>query len=608
VKWLAAAAAAVGISSAPLGVASVGFDVKAHYEKSEHRVPMRDGTHLFTAVYRPKDRSRTFPILIVRTPYSIDHYGPDAFPPAAEMAPSEDFLRDGYIFVFQDARGTHRSEGEWEDFRPFADRRKDRKAIDERTDAYDSIEWLIRNVAGNNGRVGQWGISYPGWYTVQSMLEPHPALKAVSPQATTGDAFIGDDFHHNGAFILTGLMWSERMTRAAEGRKHPSYEQPPKIDFGTPWSYEFFLEAGPTDELNAKYFNGRLMKTWSDFIEHPDYDDYWRKRNAIEPLKNIKVPVLNVGGWFDEFDLYGTFETYRGIEKRNPRNRSTLVIGPWRHGGWHEDDGATLGDIAFGSKTSEYFQKNVVFPFFQHYLKGEGKWSPAEAIVFETGRNEWRQLAQWPPKTTPRNLYLHAGGRLSFDTPADAGHDEYISDPARPVPYTTEISLEEGYKWIVADQRYAYSRPDVVSYQTDVLEEDVTIAGPIAAKLFVSTTGTDSDWFVKIIDVIPETGYQMLLGYEVMRGKYRESFSAPSPMKPGEVTPVSFNIWDKFHTFRKGHRIMVQVHSSWFPFFDRNPQVFTNIYRAKPADYRKATQKVHRSPEAATHLVLPVVQ
>jgi putative CocE/NonD family hydrolase len=617
------AAACLALLAAP-AVALADFDVRARYEKSEHLLAMRDGVKLFTAVYRPKDCSARYPILLQRTPYSIAPYGAAEYKSASDLAPSEDFVRDGYIFVFQDARGAHKSEGDWVDMRPPLSAAAAKRGVDETTDTYDTIEWLLKNVPGNNGNVGQWGISYPAWYSVMGMLRPHPALKAVSPQATTADAFIGDDFHHNGVFILTGLIWTQRMSIAGQARLDPSSPLS-KIEYGTPWSYEFFLGAGPPAEMSQKYFGGRLMRLWSDFIEHPDYDGYWKSRDFLAPLENIRLPVLNVAGWFDEFDMYGAFATYQGIERKNPGNRSTLVAGPWRHGGWTEDDGASLGDMRFGEPTSEYFKKRVVFPFFQHHLKGHPGWDSTEAVVFETGGNRWHHLERWPPRgVTPRKLYFQPDGRLSFDAPMEHGEgasDSYVSDPAKPVPFTTEISMEEGYRWMVADQRYAYSRPDVVSWQTEPLTHDVTIAGSILAELFVSTTGTDSDWYVKLIDVHPSGapgpdtgtgkvvmgGYQMMLGFEVMRGRYRESFERPVPMAPGAVTGLSFRLWDKFHTFKKGHRMMVQVQSSMFPFFERNPQVFMSTYHARESDYRKTTQKVHRSAEAPSHLVLPVL-
>lgn len=610
-----------------VAVSSLGapreFDVKAHYDKSEQMIAMRDGVKLFTAIYSPKDRSQQYPLLLVRTPYSAAPYGADAFPSPERMAPSEDFLRDGYIFVFQEGRGTHKSEGEYLDLRPIRTTTED---TDETTDTYDSIDWLVKHVPGNNGRVGQWGISHPGWYTVMGMAQPHPALKAASPQATTFDAFIGDDSHHNGAFNLILLDWAYSMSRATAPDRHTSKNPWPGIDFGTPWAYEFFLNAGPTDKLNEKYFGGRLTRVWEDVLAHPDYDEFWERRNVRKALAHVTAPVLNVMGWFDAWDPYGAMATYQAIEELNPKNQSTLVAGPWSHGGWRRTDGSILGDVHFGSKTSEYFQQQIVFPFFQYHLKGKGAWSPAEAIVFETGANQWRQLAQWPPsKVVKKNIYFHDDGRLTFEAPdarGSQGYDSYVSDPSRPIPFTQEIRADRGANHMTADQRYAFTRPDVLTYRSETLAADITIAGPVLVNLFASTSGTDSDWFVKLIDVYPGDapdnenapkgvkigGYQMLLGFNVMRGKYRNSLSKPEPMVADKVTPISFNILDRFHTFKKGHRIMVQVHSSWFPLFDRNPQTFTNIYRAQKSDYQKATQRVYRSNQSQSHLVLPIVE
>ncbi len=600
------------------------YTVKAHYAKSDHMIAMRDGIKLFTVIYSPTDRSQNYPFLLVRTPYSAMPYGVSEFPPPERMAPSEDFLRDGYIFVFQEVRGTYKSEGEWVSLRPV---RKNTEGTDETTDTYDTIDWLIKNVPGNNGRIGQWGISYPGVYTVTGMVKPHPALKAASPQATTFDAFIGDDDHRNGAFNLGDIEWWYMMSIATgPDRKTLTLRRPEDIDFGTPWAYEFFLNAGATDKLNEKYFGGRLTQIFEDLIDHPDYDEYWKSRNVRESLGDIKVPVLNVMGWFDATDPYGALATYQAIEEMNPRNESTLVAGPWSHGGWSYEDGSKLGDMQFGSKTSEYYQKNIVFPFFQYHLKGKGGWSPPEAIVFETGNNRWHRFTQWPPPgVVKKDIYFHEDGRLAFEVPDEENskaYDSYVSDPFRPVPHTQEIRRNLGTEYMTGDQRYAFTRPDVLTYQTDTLEADITIAGPILVKLFASTSGTDSDWFVKLIDVYPGNtpdekndprgvkmgGYQMLLGYEVMRGKYRNSFSKPERMVPDEVTPISFNIRDKFHTFKKGHKIMVQVQSSWFPLFDRNPQTFTNIYRAQRNDYQKATQRIYRSNASPSCLVLPIVE
>jgi putative CocE/NonD family hydrolase len=607
---LCAAATAIGANEP----APPTFDVKAHYDKREVQIPMRDGVKLHTVIYTPRDQSQRYPILLMRTPYSAGPYGADEFRPPERLAPGDDFLRDGYVFVLQDGRGTHKSEGEWVNLMPV---RKDPKGTDETTDNYDTIEWLVRNVPRNNGRVGQWGISHPGWYTVMGMVEPHPALKAVSPHATTYDAFEGDDTHRHGAFALVEVDWWYRMSlMTGPDRFSIGNDKVESIDFGTPWNYEWYLNAGPIDQLNERHFGGRMRQIWHDIIEHPDYDEFWEERNVRKHLRNVRLPVLNVMGWFDAYDPYGAVATYQAIEEQNPRNQSTLVAGPWNHGGWRREDGTKLGDIPFGSRTSEHFQRDIIFPFFQRHLKGRGNYQPPEAIAFDTGGNRWHELDHWPPRGVQgTKLYLREEGRLTFEAPgapADA-YDSYESDPAKPVPYTAAIRRDMGQDYQTEDQRFAYSRPDVLTYQSPVLERDVTIAGSIPVQLFASTTGTDSDWFVKLIDVYPNdapgklAGYQMLLGYEVMRGKYRESFAKPVPMVPDEVTPIRFQIRDKFHTFRKGHRIMVQVQSTYFPMIDRNPQVFTNIYRAKPQDFRKATQKVYRTAASASHLVLPVV-
>jgi putative CocE/NonD family hydrolase len=601
--------------------AETEFDIKAHYDKSEHKIAMRDGIKLHTVVYSPKDTSQKYPILMVRTPYSAGPYGPNSFRALDQMAPSDEFLEDGYIFVFQDGRGTFNSEGEWINLRPI---RKGEDGTDESTDTYDTIEWLINNIPGNNGRVGQWGISHPGWYTVMGMIDAHPALKAASPQATTFDAFIGDDDHHNGAYVLLPTEWWYSMSIiSGPDRTKLDGASPESIDYGTPWAYEFFLNAEPIAKFNEKHFNGLMTQVWQDIVDHPDYDEFWQSRNVGRWLDNIKIPVLNVGGWFDACDPYGAIATYQTIEEKNLANKNTLVFGPWRHGGWRRDDGSKHGDIPFGSKTSEYFQKDIIFPFFQYYLKDAGSWSPSEATVFETGNNRWHHFEQWPPQNiVNKNIYFQKDGGLSFDKPKEESrnaHDGYISDPAKPVPFLLKIRMNPyATDYIQGDQRYASTRPDVLVYQSEVLDKDITIAGPIMANLFASTSGTDSDWFVKLIDVYPYEapdhgdvemgGYQMMVGIEVMRGKYRNSLSDPEPMTPDLVTPISFEIRDRFHTFKKGHRIMVHVHSSFFPAFDRNPQKFTNIYRAKESDYQKATQKIYRSQKSPSHLVLPILE
>ena len=603
---------------------SSGYNLEANYLKSEHMIPMRDGVHLYTAVYRPRDQSETYPFLLYRTPYSVRDYGEATYPEnSMSMAPSEEFLDDGYIIVKQDIRGTYQSEGDFVVMRTPRAEDAPVTAIDDSTDTFDTIEWLLDNVQGHNGRVGQWGVSYMGWTTLMGMIDPHPALKASSPQASPSDMFIGDDWHHNGAFrLMYAFYW---MSLAAQQRDGPTELRPEPFDFGTPWGYRFHLNSdGNTAGLNQRYFEGRLSM-WEEFADHPTYDEYWQVQNFLQYLDNITHPVLNVAGWFDAEDFYGPISIYQGIENDNPVNQSSLVVGPWLHGGWVGMDGSSLGDIDFGSKTSEYYKKEIVFPFFQFHLKDKGDWKPSEAIVFETGGNRWHRFDDWPPPDTQLTpLYLREGGKLSFDLPTGAGdtaEDSYISDPAKPVPYTSEITIEPGHLWMIEDQRLASTRPDVLVYESEELTEDVTIAGPILANLVVSSTGTDSDWFVKLIDVYPGDApdpdpnpkevrmghYQMLVGVEAMRAKFRNSFTDPEPMLPGAETQVSFNIWDKMHTFKKGHRIMVQIHSTWFPAYDRNPQQFMDIYRADDGDYLKATQTVHRSEASPSHLLLPII-
>ncbi len=597
------------------------YDIKAHYDKVEYKIPMRDGKRLFTVVLSPKDNTKTYPILLYRTPYSIKAYGDD-LPNVTNMAPSVEFFKEGYIVVLQDLRGTYKSEGEFKVIRSVREDKLNPTSIDASTDNYDTIDWLIHNVPGHNGKVGQWGVSYAGWTTVMGMVDAHPALAASSPQASPSDMFIGDDWHHNGAFrLMYSFYW---MNYTAKKRAEGTPEEDKIFDYGTPWGYEFFMNSGPASQLNEKYFAGTIP-AWNDFIDHPNYDEFWKKQNVLQHMKNITHPILNVAGWFDAEDFYGPISIYNEIEKTTPDNKSTIVIGPWRHGGWRKD-GSFLGDIQFGSATSDYYNKNIVLPFFEYHLKGKGNWSPSEAIVFETGNNQWHHLPKWPPEErVVKNLYFHENGKLSFEIPRDvskAASDKYTNDPAKPVPYSTDIRVVPGHEWMIEDQRLASTRPDVLVYKTDILTEDITIAGPILANLFISTTGTDADYFVKLIDVYPSDapdnirnpkkvkmgGYQMLLGVEVMRAKYRNSMSDPEPIKPGKITPISFNIWDKFHTFKKGHRIMAQVHSSWFPAYDRNPQQFMDIYHAEEKDFKIADHTVYRSRPFPSHLGLPVVE
>ena len=629
------AALAAAVSIAPSGSASAQepFAARDHYAKSEHMVPMRDGVKLFTIVYTPRDTSKRYPIMLFRTPYSIGPYGPDGY--RRPLGPTEQFDRDGYIFVFQDARGTYRSEGEFQVIKPLNRPGAGPTDADESTDNYDTIEWVLNNVPNHNGRVGQWGISYPGWQTVMGMVNAHPALKASSPQASPSDMFIGDDWHHNGAFrLMYAFAW---LSNNARRRDEPTEQRGRRFDYGTPWGYDFFLDIGPLANINEFFFHNDVP-AWNEFMEHGVYDDYWQNQNALVSLDDITHPVLNVAGWFDAEDFYGPMSIYYTLEEMNPANQSTLVVGPWRHGGWRSMSGESLGCIGFDAATSETFESDLQYPFFNHFLRDAGDWEGTEAIVFETGTNEWRRFDQWPPPGVERrSLYFGADGTLSWDAPSanpartggtsgaatvagTEAYDEYISDPDRPVPFSAEYRTTQGHLWMIEDQRFAATRPDVLVYESEVLTEDVTIAGSIIATLYASTTGTDSDWIVKLIDVLPGDtpnnpdcpvpmgDFQMLLAGEVFRAKFRNSYENPEPMVPGEPTRIEFDLRDRFHTFQAGHRIMVQVQSSWFPVIDRNPQTFVDIYTATEEDFEAATQTIYRSPELPSHLTLGILR
>jgi uncharacterized protein len=611
------------ILSSPLG-ASLPQDsgyLRDHYEKKDYMIPMRDGVKLFTIVYAPKDTSQKYPIMLFRTPYSIAPYGSSDYP--SRLGPAPEFDRDGYIFVFQDVRGKFRSEGEFLVMKPYKPGKKSPQDTDESSDTYDTIEWLLRNQRGHNGRVGQWGISYPGWQTVMGMIDAHPALKASSPQASPSDMFIGDDFHHNGAFrLMYAFSW---LAGNAQVRAGQSERRNGAFNYGTPDGYKFFLDVGTVSRVNELYFQNRVP-AWNEFMEHPNYDSYWQDQNALKDLKNINHAILNVAGWFDAEDFYGPMSIYYTIEKENPNNKSTLVVGPWLHGGWSSMDGESLGNIRFGSKTSLHYQKEVLFPFFNYYLKDRGPLNQPEAVVFETGKNVWKSYDRWPPRAlVSKNLYFHDNGKLSFDQVTDnspAAYDTYVSDPQKPVPFSAETRTTQGHLWMIEDQRFAANRPDVLVYQTDVLPENVTIAGPIIASIHVAASGTDSDYVVKLIDVYPSDApdnqpnagnvkmgdFQMLLAGEVFRARFRNSYSKPEAMIPDQPVKLEFDLRDRNHTFLKGHRIMVQVQSSWFPVIDRNPHKFVDIYRAAPGDFQKATQKLYRSARFASHIKMNLAQ
>jgi putative CocE/NonD family hydrolase len=587
-------------------------DVKAFYTKTEQQITMRDGVKLFTAIYTPKDQSQKYPIMLTRTPYSVSPYGPNAY--RAALGPSSFFQQEKFIFVYQDVRGKLMSEGEFVDVRPYQPKKAGPKDIDETTDTYDTIDWLVKNVPNNNGRVGMWGISYPGFYTSMGVIDAHPALKAASPQAPIADWFIGDDFHHNGTLFLPhsfNFFSSFGLPRSGPTKEGPTR----KFTHGTPDGYRFFLDLGPLSNANSKWLKGEIA-FWNDMMSHPNYDDFWQARNIRPHLRNIKPAVMTVGGWFDAEDLFGALNTYKTIEATNPGARNALVMGPWFHGGWSRSDGDALGSVSFGQKTGPTYRETVEFPFFNCLLKDKCDRKLAEAIVFETGSNKWREYDSWPPKNAEtRQIFFNANGGLSFTAPSDgAGYDEYVSDPAHPVPYINNIAIGMTREYMVDDQRFAATRPDVLVYQTDVLDRDVTLAGPIKATLFVSTSGTDSDFVVKLIDVFPNSapetmaGYEMLVRGEPMRARFRNSFSKPEAMAPGKVTKIEFTLPDVNHSFQRGHRIMVQVQSTWFPLVDRNPQKFVDIYRATEADFQKATQRVYRAGANASRLTVNVLK
>jgi len=596
------------------------YDVKAHYTKYEFRIPMRDGVKLFTAVYVPKDASHAYPFLINRTPYGVDPYGPDRY--RKSLGPSESFERDGFIFVFQDARGRFLSEGDFIEVTPHKENKKSAKDVDESTDCYDTIEWLLHNVPNNNGKAGILGISYDGFYTAASIINSHPALKAASPQAPVADLYMGDDAYHNGAFMLEAnfgfyAIFKPRTEIA------PAPEQWPHFDYGTTDGYDFYLQAGTLSNLRSRYLKD-FGVYWDDQIKHSNYDDWWKARNISAFMKNVHCAVLAVGGWFDAEDLVGPGKVFQAVAKFNPDTPDTLVMGPWVHGGWAHTEGDHLGDVNFAGKHSPFFNDNVLLPFFRQYLKGEGNANLPRALMFETGTNVWRRYDSWPPKNTePRSLYLHSSGQLSFDPPTEstASFDEYVSDPAHPVPFVNFPALGVPQTYMDADQRFADKRPDVLVYQTAPLEDDITVSGAVAPHLWVSTSGTDSDYVVKLIDVYPEDfpnpdpnskevqmgGYEQLVRGEPFRGKFRNTFERPEPFVPGQPTVLNFSLPDINHTFRRGHRIMVQIQSSWFPLVDRNPQKFLNIPEATEADFQKATERVYHSKSNASALVLPVL-
>lgn len=598
--------------------------IRSGYSKHEFRIPMRDGTRLFTSVYVPADASsaKKYPVYLVRTPYGAGPYGASRY--RDRLGPTEAWEKEGFIFAVQDVRGRGMSGGDFVNMRPQvpAGTRRSPAQVDESTDAYDTVDWLVKNVPHNNGRVGQGGISYPGFYASAAAIDSHPALRCVSPQAPIADWY-WDDMHRHGAFNLQ-LAFN---FFAAFGRVRPGPtddEEWKGFEHGTPDAWSWFLGLGPLSNAPSRF--KEPVPFWNEMAAHPDYDAYWQARNLLPHLKNVKAAVMVVGGWFDAEDLYGPLQTYKAIEQQNPRATNTLVMGPWSHGGWHRTDGSALGDAEFGFRTSETFQP-LELAFFRQHLKDAPSAGLPEAMVFETGANRWRNLDAWPPRNTrPVAFHLRADGALSTDAPTDAtdAHDAFVSDPRRPVPYTAVVTpgLHKGF--MGEDQRFASRRPDVLVFSTPPLDKDLTVAGPLEVELHVSTTGTDADWVVKLVDENPgrmpgftkekehagekdRGGQQTLVRGEPFRGRYRASYSVAQPFTPGEVTRVKFTMNDVFHTFARGHRVMVQVQSSWFPFVDRNPQTFVPIFQARDADFQVATHRVYRSAAHPSLVRLPVL-
>jgi putative CocE/NonD family hydrolase len=588
-----------------------------HYTKYECLIPMRDGVRLFTRIYTPKDDAQAWPILLTRTPYALKPYGPDNY-----TIPTGSFrtlAKDKFILVTQDVRGRYGSEGVYMHVRPF-NPNKGPRDTDESSDAYDTIDWLVKNVRNNNGKVGMFGISYPGFYTSMGMIDSHPALKAASPQAPIADWFMGDDLHHNGAFFLSQNF--DFFFKFAQRPEDPLHEETRDFNFPNADSYDYFLRMGALGNSDTKLLRGRAPE-WTEFLAHPDYDAFWQARNIRPHLKNIHCAVMTVGGWYDAEDLFGTLETHRATGRMNPGITNLLVMGPWSHGAWGRLDGDKLGDVNFHAKTAEYYREKIELPFFRHFLKDDKNYTPVKAHVFETGTNQWRRFEEWPPKQAKeRTLYFCAGGKLDFKAPDEtSAFDEYVSDPAKPVPFTMELNTDYPKSYPLNDQRFAATRPDVLVYETGLLEDDLTFAGPLKVTLHVSTTGTDADWVVKLVDVyagdypdlkpapdrIKMGGYQQLVRGDVFRGKFRNSFEKPEPFEPGRVTKIEFVMPDVLHTFRRGHRAMVQVQSSWFPLVDLNPQTFVNIPTAKPEDFRKSVQHVHRGKDTASSITVQVL-
>jgi putative CocE/NonD family hydrolase len=584
--------------------------IKQNYKKTETFITMRDGVKLFTSIYTPRDSSQTYPILMQRTPYSCRPYGADNY--RQKLGPNGNLMNEKYIFVYQDARGRYKSEGRFQEMTPAIPVKKTSQDVDESSDTYDTIEWLLKNAA-NNGKVGIYGISFPGYYSTAALPNAHPALKAVSPQAPMSDEFIGDDCFHNGAFFLMdnfGFYSGFDGPKSEDGERYKSFFN---ADFND--AYQYFLDFGPIKKANTGAYFSDSNSIWRQVTSHPTYDNFWQSRNIKKHLVNIKPAVLIVGGWFDAEDMYGALKTYAAIEKQSPGNNSRLVMGPWTHGGWASASWKSFSSYQFGADLNKYYQDEIETKFFNFYLKDKGTFDQAEVTVFETGSNQWKTYPVWPPQNSqPVAYYFEDKGKLATDKPkATKGFTSYESDPQKPVPYTNVIQAGRNNEYLAEDQRFAARRPDVLVFQTDSLDADLTLTGEIAANLFVSTTGSDADFIVKVIDVWPAdaakpmSGYQQMVRAEVFRGKFRNSFSKPEPFPKDKVEQVSFKLNEVAHTFKKGHSVMVQVQSSWFPLVDRNPQKFVNIFEANEGDFQKATIQIHHNAKYSSNVTLPVL-
>ncbi len=594
------------------------FNVRSSYRKQEVMIPMRDGVKLYTSIYIPRDGSTQYPILLRRTPYACRPYGPDAYPDGLGNQQAR-YYREGYIMVCQDVRGRYMSEGQYANVRPVLTDKDGPEDIDETTDTWDTVEWLVNNLEEDNGKVGISGISYPGFYTWMGTIGAHPAVVATSPQAPVSKWMAGDDFYHNGAFLLPHAF--DFYSSFGWPRPEPTTEPNQRLDHGTPDEYAFFMEMGPLSNANEMYFHHQVA-FWDTLTANDQWDDYWAARNILPHLTDLKPATLVVGGWFDTENLFGALNSYQAKEAQSPGVVNTLVMGPWYHGGWNSSRGDSLGAIGWGSATSLFYTDSIEGPYFDHWLKDAPDPGLPEAYVFDTGAKEWHRFDHWPPTgVQDAALYLQDGFGLGFEAPGAATreYDEYVNDPAHPVPYTAETVTWYNPAFMLEDQRFASRRADVLTYESEVLTEDFTVAGPIQVSLVVSTSGTDADWIVKLIDVFPDTleagsgnsgaypplgGYQMLVRGDVLRGKFRNSLAEPEPFRPGVPTPLEFKLQDAFHTFRAGHRIMVQIQSSWFPMIDRNPGVFMDIFQASESDYQKTTQRVYRSPARVSSLTV----